>query len=345
MDTRVTLNKIITQGGSSYIIEGIVNYNTKDLKRGQVVIIKHCMGFLGHYACSLFRKEADVLKDLRKNLIEPGICNNFPIYYDYNTDCLFGDITTLTQIVSLRCLAPPDKCDLSLSKIPDILFQYANDPSLSLELYPRLREVYEADYLLKIRDQLIIPNYSLLSILNSSNTFDTYNIQEFLIDELEAQCSPNIMMSKINGFDLSSDLLFMLDDGLIFDILYTNACLIRYNGNVFRDNNLSNIMIETYPQLRIYKIKERNYLFKEPHRSVIIDCQVTGPATSTRDLLGTAISRISNNKLITAINNKNTIDDVLNIVLPEYYAQSLITDDYVKEIMVAYPELKVWSYQ
>jgi hypothetical protein len=255
----ITPIKVIGTGGSAYIIESIVNYD--DLVRGQHVVLKHCIGYLTKMACDLFINEANILKDLKENLIKKNICNNFPVYYSYFTGCLFGSVNTLRDILSHG------------DNISDALFYYSNKPELGFDLYQLLRNKYSADYLINIRDKLKIQNFDVIESLYplNSSTYESSDIIDFLSDELDVECSPNIVMSKINGYDLNSLSNFKFTDGLLFEIIYTNACLIKFNGKIFRDNNLSNIMIETYPYPKIYKVKDLYYMFSDGYRLLIID--------------------------------------------------------------------------
>jgi len=335
MNNLFTPIKVIGSGGSAYIIQALVNYDHGELKRGDMVIFKHCMGYLTKLACNLFTDEARVLNDLKINLADRGICNNFPLYYGYLTECLFGSLEMLDNISQLG------------DEISDVLFYYANIPEMGIQLYEKLRSIYSIDYILRIRDKLKIPNFQVIAELYpfTDDSYDSHNIYEFLMEELDVDCSPNIVMSKIVGSDLSSLPLFKLTDGLLFENIYTNACLIRYNGHIFRDINLGNIMIEMYPYPRIYKIKDIYYLFTDGYRLVIIDAQVTAPATNTRDLLGNIISRIDNNTgIVTAIQNSNDVDTVMYSVMPIFFKSHIVTEQYIKEIMMAYPTIKIWTY-
>lgn len=347
--TLITPLRIIGKGGSAYIIEAVVNYDYHDLYRGQRVIFKHCIAFLTKAACDLFIKEATILRNLRTNLADTGICNNFPLYYGYITDCLFGSVEELDAIANE---IPESVCKITGSpgfyEVPDDLFYYANKPELGMQLYTELRSRYSSDCLLAIRDKLKVANFDVIASIFplASESGESSEIYNFLVEELDIQCAPNIVMSKIEGFDLASETTFMLTDGLIFEMIYTNACLIRFNGEVFRDINLGNIMIETYPYPRIYRIGSTHYMFLEGHRLVIIDAQVTAPAQTTRDLLGSIPSRVPSEKasIITGVASAATVDDVMRQVMPVAFAKFIVTEEYVKEILIAYPNIRIWSY-
>lgn len=341
-DTLITPLKIIGKGGSAYIIECVVNYSYGEFKRGQKLIYKHCMGFLTKEACDLFIDEAQILNKLKVNLINTGICNNFPIYYGYHNKCLFGSVSELQEI-----LINISAC-IGSSRVPDILFYYVNKPELGMKLYNELRNIYSVDCLLSIRDKLKIDNFDVIAELFPliDKSRDNYHIYEFLEEELDVECSPNIVMSKIDGFDLISVPGFMLSDGLIFELIYTNMSLIRFDGKIFRDNNLSNIMIETYPYPRIYRVQSQYYMFTEGYRLVIIDAQVTALATTPRDLLGNVIVRIPLDRklLVDSITKAYSIEQVVSNIIPTIFADYAITATYAKEVLAAYPEIQIWSY-
>jgi len=263
------------------------------------------------------------------------------LYYGYFTKCLFGNI--INNNYHNICNIIP-----GINEVPDSLFYYANKPELGIELYSKLRERYSVDCLLTIRDKLKISNFEVIESIFplTDRSYDNYEIYEFIGEELDIECSPNIVMSKINGFDLASDPNFLLTDGLIFEMIYTNACLIKFNGHVFRDNNLGNIMIEKYPYPRIYKIGSLYYMFTDGYRLVIIDAQVIALAETTQDLLGNTISRIPSKMLshIKMIIETNTIDIVMSRIIPLIFKGYIITEDYTKEVLAAYPNIKIWSY-
>src|SRR5690606_21665879 len=144
-------------------------------------------------------------------------------YYGYFTECFFGSVDTLKDIINNY---PKTVCDKDIYS--DALFYYANKPELGIELYNELRKEYTADCLLIIRDKLIIPNFQVIeSIIHFTNeSYYSNDIYTFLSEELEVGCPPNIVMSRVNGFDLSSNPNFYLTDGLVFEMIYTNACLI-----------------------------------------------------------------------------------------------------------------------
>lgn len=348
-NTLITPLGIIGEGGSAYIIEAVVNYDYKEFKREQRLVFKHCMGYLTKSACDLFIDEAKVLNNLRINLIDKGICNNFPIYYGYYMGCLFGGIEILKDIINN---VPQIICHINknskLYEIPDILFYYANYPEMGIELYNELIKRYSVDCLLAIRDKLKVPNFNVIANIFrlTEESYDSNEIYNFLAEELQVDCSPNIVMSKINGFDLSSNTNFLLTDGLIFEMIYTNACLIKFNGEIFRDINLGNIIIELYPYPRIYKINSTYYMFTDGYRLVIIDAQITAKAKNTRDLLGSTPARIPSNKffIITQISSVPTVDKVMLHLMPKLFQSYIVTEKYVKEIMAAYPDIKIWSY-
>lgn len=334
IEDQIDLKRVLNKGGSSYIIEGNIIRNYKDLKRGQSVILKHCMGFLSIEACNEFTKEARILENLKENLVNKGKCNNFPIYYGYLTECIFGSLDQLETISKH-------------SELTDLLFYYCNKPELGIELYDILITQYDLDFILDVRNFLVIPNFDTIASLYPLNerSIKSTKIQSFLEDEAEVMCSPNIIMSKIEGQSLQDDPLTVIDKSLLFDLIYTNMSLVNYNGHIFKDNNLGNIMIEDISYPKIYKVNSIYYTFSG-RRLVIIDAQVTAQATRTRDLVNNIGVRCDEeaNRIVEQIKAQNTIDDVINHILPEYFSENIISQDDVKLLLVAYPLIQVWSY-
>lgn len=333
--SQLMLLGVINKGGSSYIIEGEVIGNTKELKRGQRVVLKHCMGFLELIGCNEFSTEANNLRNLKINLVDQHKCANFPIYYGYTNECLFGSLEQLEQIIKQV-------------RISDLFFYYANDSELGHHVYEQLLTRYSVDEILNIRNLLEIPNFAVIASLfplTEKSAF-SFKIQNFIEDEVEVRCSPNIIISTINGTSLQDDPHLIIDKELLFELVYTNASLINYNGKVFGDTNLGNIMIETVVLPRLYKVHSTYYCLTGHQRLVIIDAQVLIEARGVRDLTGNISSRCDDDSLdiIDIIQAQDNIQDVMGYVLREAFADKIITESEVKMLMVAYPTIKVWSY-
>lgn len=332
---QLVLEKVINKGGSAYIIEATTVSATKDLDRGDKVVLKHCMGYLGSEACDAFIEEANNLEDLKVNLVETGKCSNFPIFYGYTNECLFGSLKKLNKI-------------LNNQKISDLLFYYSNYPDMAREAYSFLHEEYTDEFILKNRKSLRIPNFGVIASLYPlpEEYTSTFEIKSFLEDEFEVGCSTNIIMSSIDGFSLQDEPSFRITKDLLFELVYTNASIINYNGQVFGDNNLGNIMVENYPYPRIYKVGATFYYFPPGQRLLIIDAQTLVNSRGVRDLTGRITSRCNQEtvKIVEEIHDTKSIAMVMEDVLYSNYKEHIISEQEVKKVLVLYPKIQVWSY-
>lgn len=328
---------VIDEGGSSYIIESEINANYGELKKNQKVVLKHCIAFLTKYACDLFKNEANYLKKLKELYINK-ICGNFPIFYGYYQKCLFGEIEIMEKINLVK-----NKYNFDFG-IPNGLFYFSNLPNVTIEYYESLRNKYEIEQLKFFKENLKIKNFQVIQSLFQNKSHDGTEIYNFLEEEFDIGCSPNIIISYIQGFNLLKKETFKIDDGMLFDLLYTNACLIYFNNQVFSDDNLSNIMVEYSDTPRIYEINNIFYYFKVP-KLFIIDVQVTKIATSVKDLYGkiSARSNLEQKKFLSQIDKKETIYDVLTDLFPIYFSNYIISKEFSEDLLLFNSEIELWK--
>ena len=322
--------RIIDTGGSSYIIESEINYNFGELKKGEKVILKHCIAFMTKAGCDLFSLEANYLNKIKKNLVEKKICNNFPIYFDYYLGCLFNELEKLKEIFQID------------NEINDELFYFSNLEILDIDFYLELRNKYTIDYLESIKSKLKIKNFNIINSLfpYKNLVFGQKNIYEFLEEEYNIGCSPNIIMSKILGTNLNKMNNFKISDGMLFDLIYSNICLALYFGEIFADDNLSNIMIEDEPKNRIYKINDEYYFFKD-QRLLLIDVQVTNKFINIHQLYGKIWGRITSSQK-DFLNMFSKYFDIISIIkelFPLYFKQNIISKNFAKELICFDKEL------
>lgn len=333
---------ILGRGGSAYVIEVEINYDYNDLKKGDKLTLKHCIGSILYEACDIFITEANTLKMLREDLYETNICGNFPIFYNYNIECLFGTLESLNDIYEFNELFFKQKN----FDIPDIIFYYANIDNIGDENINMLINEYGYDLLMEARDRLKIKNFNVISQLfpKNNNIFNSYDILDFLDGEKNVDCAPGILMSKIEGLDLSSRSKsdFYVSDSVIFDIMYTNICFALFYGKIISDDNAGNTMVEFYNIPKIYKINNIYYMFNDGYRGVRVDVQSLTNYNKGL-LLGYLKTHILDKTLIQDINKSADLNEIIEDVIPKNFNKYIISENYAKEIVVKNPNVKIWN--
>lgn len=330
------LQRIIAEGGSSFIIEGYLNSDSQS-----PIVFKLCKGYMGNIACNLFSREANVIRDLTV-LRQDHICYNFPIFYDFGSCCLFLTPTQFDRISNLGIT------------ITDALWYYANvHTTIPDFLYTGLMQKYTPDVLLSIKDSLKIKNFKVLESrwpLNP-NSLTQNNIYDFLEDDISVGCGNYIVINRIYGKNLAESGLSMLDLSLIFDMIYANACTIKYYNFVISDVHDDNIMISPIDHPRIYEIGGIYYMFNTSSTLIYIDFQATSdvfetsPSGFSHRHLYTTSDRYFPPEIVTVLRQSSpNLDTFMYSVLPSLFSQFVISSTYVKQLLIKYPQLQIAHY-
>lgn len=354
-DRLFSLDKLIGRGGGSYVFRAITNYDddVKYLKKGQNVVVKVCDPILTEIGCNEMIKEANNLRIISL-LNARGICYNFPVFYSFGKCCLFFNKN--------RVIEGPESCNLQEknwlgeSIIPDILYFFSNN-MISSDYIEILKLNYTSDCLFEIRKNLKLKNFHILADMWPLNhdSFTSSKIHEFLSDIVDVNCPNYIIMSYIPGEDLSkiSKTTPVIDAALFFEMMYANACLIKYQNLILADQHDDNIMIGKVNMPRIYQLGDKYIYFNTSTMLFYIDAQVTktfpytknsinitrlfttSPANATKDV----------QEIITWLrDNPLSLDNFILNYLPTILSSNVISREMANDILLHNPNIRVANY-
>jgi len=340
-----TLTGIIGEGGSSYVLEAVSNSNILKfgIIAGQRVAIKLCKGdILDIMGCDAYVKEANLLRKITI-LNRNGICYNFPVYYMYGKCCLFyqkGQFDDIEEKLPGTCNLPYDKKLYEIYKtkeyvVPDLLIHYANTDTPNNNI-----KKYDKTCLRDIKRLFQLDNFHVLGKKWTLGNFnDNAGIYNFIVGDSDVNCGNYIVMSKINGTSLDKlGSSYILGYDLVFEMMYSNACLIKNYGFVLADRHDDNIMILQSEIPRIYKLGSYYLLFDTEHTYYSIDVQVTTTKSfnNINDLISVSATHLSNSmgEIISFLSkNKYSLDKFMTEVLSQVYKNYLIDKPQVDELM------------
>lgn len=358
-----SLLRIIGEGGGGYIIEAIANKDIEvGIKYKQKVAIKLCKGdILDIVGCNEYVKEANIMRKTTL-LNSKGICYNFPIYYMYGKCCLFyrkGQFRDIDEKLPESCNLPYDKVEHQLFKtkryvVPDLLIHYANRdlPDMTVR---KTVAMYGDTCMKDIKGLFQLDNFQVLGkkwdINPDRPNVDDHHIYDFIVGDSDVNCGNYIVMSLIEGSaldTLGSD--YLMDPNLIFDMMYSNACLIKHYGFLIADRHDDNVMIGNIDMPRIYKLGEYYLLFNTSQMYYSIDLQATIDTKfiDIKTLITVGRNHISEsmlNIIDTLAKNKYTLDELMIQVLPQVYRNYIITDSEVKQLLAKTPNILIAEYK
>jgi len=286
------------------------------------------------------------------------ICYNFPVIYGFGKCCLFIDAEYFNNLK-----LPFEACNIKSLKygyiVPDALFYYANwDEEIPDGVYYSLLNNYSSDCLLTIRPLLKLNNFKVLSSKwpLTPNSFTEANIYEFILDDTSINCSEYIILNQIFGknlYETSRHLPFYFDESLIFDMIYANACIIKYKNFILLDIHDDNIMISPINEPRIFNINNIYYCFETAQTLIYIDIQVTKTLSYSLSpfplrYLNTIADKyfpVSLINILTLLKSTTpSLDYFMTKQLPDIYHQYIISEIKVKQILIKYPNIKIAHY-
>ncbi len=355
---------IFGEGGGSYLINAVVNNDIPvlGLYEGQYVAIKLCKGdILDIIGCNEYIKEANLMRIVTV-LNREGICYNFPIYYMYGKCCLFyrkEQYNNISNRLPEDCDLPYDKTLQSLygireAVVPDLLIHYANT-EFSQDLSEKTKANYGSVCLDKIKQLFQLENFQVLGKKWNINLrqpdVDKAEIYNFIVGDSDVNCGNYIVMSKIPGSPL--DKLgsgYVLRPDLVFEMMYSNACLIKHYGFVLSDRHDDNVMIADTDIPRIYKLGDYYIYFDTSTMYYSIDLQATTNKqfTSVRDLITIGSNHLSNdmiNTLELLSKGDYTLDQFITEVLPVIYKNYIISVEDVYRKMKQDPRIQIAEYK
>ncbi len=357
-DNMFELVGIFGEGGGSYLIEAKSNKNVPSLGmvKNQSVAIKLCKGdILDIVGCNEYIKEANIMRIITM-LNAQGICYNFPIYYMYGKCCMFyqkGHFDNIEHRVEKRlefCDLPYDKITYNLYGtkelvVPDLLLHYANTDIVDTNLI----KTYGKPCLEEIKSMFQIDNFKVLG--KKWNTGESNNrIYDFIVGDSDVDCGNYIIMSKIEGLSLDKLPKYSFGPDLVFEMMYSNACLIKHYGFVLGDRHDDNVIIANPVVPRIYKLGTYYLYFDTRTMYYSIDLQtVTDKKFSNiRDLITVGPNHINDDisKIINVISKSNyTLSNFMTEVIPIIYKNYQIRHDQVNKILSNDPRIRIAEYK
>ena len=361
-DNMFELISIFGEGGGSYLIEAKSNKTVPSLGIvvNQSVAIKLCKGdILDIVGCNEYVKEANIMRKITL-LNAHGICYNFPVYYMYGKCCMFyrkGQFNNIENNVKTR-LSPV--CDLPYDKfmynlygtkellVPDLLIHYAND-DIDIDNLLETENRYGKTCLNEIKSMFQLDNFKVLGKKWDSQS--NSKIYEFIVGDNDVNCGNYIIMSKIEGLSLDKlGLGYSFGSDLVFEMMYSNACLIKYYGFVLGDRHDDNVIIANPVVPRIYKLGSYYLYFNTRTMYYSIDLQtVTDKKFSNiKDLITVGPNHINNEmKMIinTLYQSNYTLNQFMTEVIPVVYKNYQITHDQVSKILSEDPRIRVAEYK
>ena len=381
----LALLEIFAEGGGSYLIKAISKRAIRPLgiKEGQYVAIKLCKGdILDVVGCNEYVKEANLMRKITL-LHAKGICYNFPIYYMYGKCCLFyrsGQYDDISDRLPLECDLPYDKdlyriYGLKEAVVPDLLIHYANT-----DMPPNTVLKTEANYgkpcLYKIKSLFQLDNFSLVGekwdIDMDQPDIDKAEIYNFIVGDSDVNCGNYIVMSIIEGSSLdklnhpshsnhpshpshsshpsNEGQYYKFGMDLFFEMMYSNACLIKHYGFVLSDRHDDNVVIGDIDIPRVYKLGNKYLMFNTSTMYYSIDLQATTNKQfrTVRDLVTVGPNHLTTDilDLMTSLEKDNyTLDQFMINILPIIYQNYIISAADVYRIMERDPRIKVAEYK
>jgi hypothetical protein len=335
-----TLTSLIGRGGGSYVIKAKVNYDNGkyNLIKDSSVVIKLCDAeILEELGCKAYIHEVNNLEKLNM-LQDEKHCGNFPYFHLFGNCCLFTN---------------KEYDDF----VPDILFYYANIKSPLPEDYQEyIINHLNLNKVVDSKSSLSIKHFNIISQMFplTSTSLSENNIQEFLNSDKELNCSNYIVMSYVDGEDLSKSHQ-MLTRSLIFEMLYTNACLVKYLDILLSDIHSDNIIIGYHNEPRIYRIFDIYIYIENSLMFNYIDVQATQDFKFTDDYIPVGrLNRLGNGRLYLDDDSLNIIESISSLtvpldtfmydIIPNIFSDYVISENLAYKYQIQNPNIKVWSF-
>ena len=329
-----TLINFFGEGGGSYLISAISEKNISELgiQEDQIVAIKLCKGeILTSVGCDAYIREANLLR-LVTILRAKGICYSFPVFYMYGKCCLFYDNSKNFTELPVSCNLPRDSYTKEIT-VPDVLIHYAN--SDDSDKYEKTKALYGKECLKDIKQLFELKNFNVLAKKWSADP-NKNEIYDFLLGDKDVNCGNYIVMSKINGTPLNIlGPSYQLEPDLIFDMIYSNACLIKHYGFVLADRHDDNVIIGEIDFIRVYKLGSYYVKFNTKRMFYSIDLQATTDVqfTNIRNLISVGSNHLSkemNDIFLNLSKTKYGLDEFMTEILPNVYKNFLISELEIK---------------